>query len=337
MSSTVDSRQKPDLREIVPTVSYNLQSWTQTRLFETNWDRRQRQDFNLYDIAELYHENTKMRPHLDIPTAMSADLFFHGPLLKAATRVGKSYSGLDPLKLPKGEMALSMRLDEAILSRRSVRDYSGESVTLVQLSKLLQYSNGITHRFEFLEPENKERLVQYFRAAPSGGGLFPNEIYLGILHAEDLKPGIYHYDVMAHGLTPVNCPDDFADRFLAAFPIHPRVIQIDKAAFVLMISALFERTMGKYGPRGYRYALQEAGHIAENAALAAVALGLGSVSAAGFYDDFLNEWLGIDGVSEAVTYTQIFGVPDQPGKRVQVGGLKALFQRLGRSLGERRG
>ena len=47
---------------------------------------------------------------------------------------------------------------------------------------------------------------------------------------------------------------------------------------------MFWRTRFKYGLRGYRFALLEAGHVMQNAVLAAAALALPALPVGGFYD-----------------------------------------------------
>ncbi len=73
--------------------------------------------------------------------------------------------------------------------------------------------------------------------------------------------------------------------------------------------ARFARVQAKYGERGYRFALLESGHIAQNLLLLAGAAGLASLPAGGFFDDLLNLTLGIDGETEAATYAILAGVP----------------------------
>jgi SagB-type dehydrogenase family enzyme len=70
----------------------------------------------------------------------------------------------------------------------------------------------------------------------------------------------------------------------------------------VILAAVFQRTLKKYGPRGYRYVLFEAGHAAQNVCLLATELDLGSICTGGFYDGRLNRYLGLDGTSEAVLY-----------------------------------
>ena len=59
---------------------------------------------------------------------------------------------------------------------------------------------------------------------------------------------------------------------------------VAEAGAVFVIAAVFERTTGKYGARAERYVNQEVGCAAQNIALQAVSLGLGTCMV-GAYDD----------------------------------------------------
>ena len=78
---------------------------------------------------------------------------------------------------------------------------------------------------------------------------------------------------------------------------------------VFIWTAVFPRSKWKYKQRAYRYVYLDAGHIAENLALAAVALGLGSCQIAALYDEEVNALLAIDGVDESVLYMSLIGHP----------------------------
>ena len=115
--------------------------------------------------------------------------------------------------------------------------------------------------------------------APSAGALYPLEVYLLAGEVTGLPPGIYHYDPGGHVLETV-LPDDRRRRLSdAAF----RQGWIRTAAAVIVLTALFRRTTGKYGDRGNRYVHLEAGHAAQNVYLQATSLGLGTTTVGAFH------------------------------------------------------
>jgi SagB-type dehydrogenase family enzyme len=70
---------------------------------------------------------------------------------------------------------------------------------------------------------------------------------------------------------------------------------------------VFWRSRFKYGLRGYRFVLLEAGHAAQNALLAAAALALAAVPLGGFYDRRVDELIEADGVDESALYLVCVG------------------------------
>jgi SagB-type dehydrogenase family enzyme len=78
---------------------------------------------------------------------------------------------------------------------------------------------------------------------------------------------------------------------------------------VFIWTGLFNRSKCKYGQRAYRYIYLDVGHIAQNLALGAVTLGLGSCQVAALYDDEVNRLIDVDGAEESVLYLSVVGVP----------------------------
>jgi SagB-type dehydrogenase family enzyme len=91
---------------------------------------------------------------------------------------------------------------------------------------------------------------------------------------------------------------------------------VTQAAGVLMLTAVVQRTMRKYGDRGYRYILLEAGHVAQNVNLAATALGIGTVDLGGFFDDEMGSLLGSDRRVEVALYGVAFGNPSSGDRAI---------------------
>jgi SagB-type dehydrogenase family enzyme len=82
-----------------------------------------------------------------------------------------------------------------------------------------------------------------------------------------------------------------------------------EAAAVFIWTAVFQRSKWKYDQRAYRYVYLDAGHIAGNLALAAVAIGLGTCQIGALFDDEVNAIVGVDGTDESVVYMSVVGHP----------------------------
>jgi len=207
----------------------------------------------------------------------------------------KVYPDAPKMKLPVPERAGGMPVWEAIGRRRSVRDFVRIPLSAAALSQLLWASQGVT-----------KVMGEYaLRSAPSAGALYPVETYLSIQMVEGVEPGIYHYDVREHELDLLRAGDFRAAVAEAALDQG----FLAEAAVVFAWTAVFARSKWKYKERAYRYVYLDAGHIAQNVALAAVALGLGSCQIAALYDDEVNAVLGVDGKEESIVYMTALGRP----------------------------
>ena len=124
-------------------------------------------------------------------------------------------------------------------------------------------------------------------------------------NVQAIPSGIYHYGIKGHYLELLkqgNCATDVARAALDQ--------EMCRAAAVVFIwTAVFQRSRWKYGQRAYRYVYLDAGHIAENLALAATSLDLGSCPIAALYDDEVNRIIGVDGTAESVIYITVIGYP----------------------------
>ena len=81
------------------------------------------------------------------------------------------------------------------------------------------------------------------------------------------------------------------------------------ANVVFIWTAVFQRSKWKYDQRAYRYVYLDAGHIAQNLALAAVSLGLGTCQIGALYDEEVNTLISVDGEEESVVYMSAVGQP----------------------------
>jgi SagB-type dehydrogenase family enzyme len=122
-----------------------------------------------------------------------------------------------------------------------------------------------------------------FRTAPSAGALYPLEVYVV------KKEGVYHYLPQGHELKKTLDGDLRSPLCRAA--LGQRAIK--EAPCNIIITCVYQRIRQKYGQRGVRYVHIEAGHVAQNIHLQAVALGLSSVPIGAFNDDEVKRVLSL--------------------------------------------
>lgn len=187
----------------------------------------------------------------------------------------------------------------AIRQRQSCRRFRPEPLPLATLSALLRGVYALTRL------DHGPTGVALTRSVPSAGALYPLELRVLLQRTPDLADGLYYYNVRDHALAPLRLAASFAD--LGRCLVDQRYFA--NANAVLIFSAVLARTLRKYGARGYRYSLLEAGHAAQNAVLLATEAGLGSLVVGAFFDHQLNRWLDVDGYHEVALYCVGIGWP----------------------------
>ncbi|MGD9042592.1 MAG: SagB/ThcOx family dehydrogenase [Desulfobacterales bacterium] len=171
------------------------------------------------------------------------------------------------IQLPEPRHDGEVSVEHALRMRRSVRSYADDPLDISDISQILWSAQGITS-------------ARGFRTAPSAGALYPLELYLIAGNIISLAPAIYRYKPKDHSLLRIVSGDRRSELSHAAL----RQGSIRKAPAVLLFCAVYERTTGKYGQRGIRYAHMEVGHAAQNACMQAIALGLNTVVIGAFRD-----------------------------------------------------
>ncbi|MBI1975094.1 MAG: SagB/ThcOx family dehydrogenase [Parcubacteria group bacterium] len=194
-------------------------------------------------------------------------------------------------------------LEKVLKSRRSRRAFGDSPIHTGTLSNLLYWSSGIRDLKQYIE---KKDWQDSFRFYASGGARYPLEIYPLVLRGEgDLKPSLYHYYVKEHALENIWEKDFSGDKeFFEGILAYP---WSHNASLILFITSVFWRNQTKYGERGYRYVLQESGHLGQNIYLVCEALGLQCCALGGFADEEVDKLIDIDGVTEASVYAFAVG------------------------------
>jgi len=246
-----------------------------------------RPDFMKPGIGNRFQEETKYTPEhiggysLDWKT-------FPSPFKNYETR-------LAIVDLPQPEFTGNSDLWKALLKRRSRRVYkSAEPLDLGSLSALLWATQGITEKYGETS----------FRTVPSAGGLFPIETYLNIRFVEGLEEGIYHFRPGKFDLEFLK-KGEFSE-MLAEAALGQGIVATAQATFIW--SAVLARSKWKYRQRAYRYIYLDAGHVCENLYLAGEAIGLGVCAIGAFFDDDMNQIVGLDGTDETIIYMSTVGV-----------------------------
>jgi SagB-type dehydrogenase family enzyme len=252
-----------------------------------------------HDPAEAYHEASKFFKHLAFRQPDTALLKEASNALISTTRSVKKWSHVPSIALPAPAFP-DVALGEILLRRRSQPAFASAPITLAQLATLAFAAAGVTARFPIDGAEE-----QVFRTAPSGGALYPLDLYLAVHRVDGLAPGLYYYNPLDHALSVVRA--ESVTGALADACVYPAAVQTSAVTFVL--SAMFWRSRFKYRLRAYRFTVLEAGHVAQNVLLAANALGLGALPLGGFYDGAIDALLDVDGVNEGTLYAVAVGAP----------------------------
>ncbi len=253
---------------------------------KTEADSRQCVEMDI-DVSQLFHENTKIFPY-----QVGADPTELPPPLEPDEVVSR-------FRLPRIGTTNRSGLEAAIAQRLSRRDFD-PNVPLSQplLSLLLTFSCSYTQPFIGV-PE-----VEYHRPAPSAGGRYPIEMYPIILRGADLPPGAYHYAITDHSLELIR-PGRFHQPLIGWTLGQPYVAD---AGAVFVMAGVCDRFHPRYGERGYRYMLLEAGHIAQNLCLLGQSYGLSVFTIGGFVDTAINRLVGLDEVNSIALYLVVVGV-----------------------------
>lgn len=197
------------------------------------------------------------------------------------------------VKLPEPKLDGAMSLEKAIRNRRSVREYTGEPITLAQAAQLLWAAYGITEPM----PDGPAFLRGGLRAAPSAGARYPFEVYLVAGKVTGLAAGVYRYVSEEHALVRVQEGDVRGALCEAAYGQE----WVREAPVSLFVSAVFERTTKKYGERGsQRYVWMDSGYLGENVYLQAEALGFGCCVAGAFDDEAVKRAMKLPAGEEPV-------------------------------------
>ncbi len=186
-------------------------------------------------------------------------------------------------------------LRECIEDRQSIRKYSEDFLSQNELSWLLWCTQGI-------KDDSEKRVT--LRNVPSAGARHAFETYLLINRVEGLAPGLYRYIATKHKLMKIITTEEFTDKVTKA-AYNQSAIHSSAVSFIWV--AIPYRMTWRYGERGHRYLLLDAGHVCQNLYLAAETISSGVCAIAAYDDEIFNKILGLDGEKEFVIYLATVG------------------------------
>ena len=169
-------------------------------------------------------------------------------------------------------------------------------LTLQDISYVLRCGYG-------LQEYNEESSRKSFRTVPSAGKKYPLELYVILFKALDMcKSGVYHYNVEMHTLEPLILKEFTEDNIKEFTPVK----WLYNAHGMICITGDLFKMVSRYGDRGYRYVLLEAGHVAQNVLLAGVERKVSIVPIGGVNEREIEASIGLNNGEEKVLYTLFF-------------------------------
>lgn len=247
------------------------------------------------DPAENYHGASKLSRW--VSDSFSAPYAFelgNDPEALAGFGVPTSTLGsADSIPLPQVEAPTAV--GSVLRSRRSASGFGPEPVSLETLSRILRDCACVDATGQ--------------RGAPSAGALYPLDIYLCVAGVDGLATGIYALDPFAARLSRLRTTVA-AREFLRKALVFQNLAE--NSAFHVFFVASFLRQRVKYGQRAYRFALFEAGHLAQAMIMSAQEAGVASCPVGGFLDHEVDDLLCLDGVEQSVLYSVAFGSSSSP-------------------------
>jgi SagB-type dehydrogenase family enzyme len=269
------------------------------------------------ELTEVYDQglvDRLLRQGLLVPWVNGAALRLHhatlggdlvprgGPPLQGQAvddlRLLREYGTSRTLDLPEPR-SVPQSLDEVLAHRFSTRTFTGRPLNLVGLSTLVATALGTGHASSV-----RPRVIggpPARTAYPSPGALYPVELALFAWRVLDLDRGVYRYQATGHRLARTGEVTDADATALAGDAAE------GAAALLVLWCDLFSPTLSKYGGKGYRLVLLEAGHIMQNLVLVSTALGLPALPVAGIRDDDVARTLRLMSPEQVPIYALLVG------------------------------
>lgn len=239
---------------------------------------------------------TYFHRHTQIQSSVTGN--FNLPTIKQEKSLEDKYNFPFCLKIPTTTAPINWgqklsELESTMYKRRSTRAYNGDDLSFDELKSLLDFT---------YQPQNY--IDQSLDISPDYFDLNLIETFIAVCGVKGLEAGCYYYAPKAQELRQIRFKNFRRElHFLCLGQELGR-----DAAAVLFHTADLKAAIAQYGDRVYRYLHMDAGHLGQRLNLAAMYLNVGVSGIGGFFDDQVNEVLGIP-ADEAVLYITTLGRP----------------------------
>lgn len=245
-----------------------------------------------------FHYQSRFVPGVSDEDFLRIEAFNRDPSGQEKTLADlKSYPLATTVPLQASEETLNKStLLDCLLKRRSSRNFAERPMSFAQLATLLCLSYGPTSPQEPI-----------LRTAPSAGARLPIELYAFVMNVEGLSPGIYHYNSRHPSLERLRELSGSQTREILQNAGYGQGTFLKNACVAIIMTAVFRRTIAKYGMRGWRFIFEDAGYIGQNIGLICAAMGLSHTPYGGGFDAEISRVLDFDQQEEGLVLSAIVG------------------------------
>lgn len=181
-------------------------------------------------------------------------------------------------------------------TRRSIRDYSLNPLTLEQLGEFLFRSYRV-RSFQDRDPDRGHLYQTTNRPCPGGGAIYELELYPVVNECDGAASGLYHYDPSTHELCRLSGSTKETKKLLddacmaSGLQYEPGIL--------FVITSRFQRVSWKYESMAYALILKDVGILYQTMYLVATAMGLAPCAIGSGDSDLFARAAGLDYFEES--------------------------------------
>ncbi|CEG26321.1 SagB family peptide dehydrogenase [Bacillus sp. B-jedd] len=225
-----------------------------------------------------------------------------------------------PYKLYRGLPEISLNAEVPLTLQKREED---RNPSLEELGHFLWYVYGLTQFAQSHMPDGADGKNAGFtqslrRFVPSGGALYPNELYV-YMKLDDAPDGIYHYDVAHHRLILLR--EGNYDSYLSRSLGNSQ--PISDCFCTVFVSTVFWKNFYKYNNFSYRLQGLDAGVVIGQSLETADTMGFSTRVCYQFLDRPINQLLGLSEQKESVY--AVIPLSTKPIRCVGNGGRGEIF------------